>query len=164
MEASLVLLLSCGQQQHKEKLGIHFLVGCAFGWALWFLWMCGLIVAIISLCDCVLLFFFSPFFSLLRFVCFTLPFSFLGLDFQSYLSGLDFLPQLTTAFPVKRNPVGSSAQGIRSSPLHALVGSPIKEEEEHPETDTKKTNLGKQETKEALKQVYCAHCCYECSF
>ena len=98
------------------------------------------------------------------FLVITLPFSFLGLDFQSYLSGLDFLPQLTTAFPVKRNPVGSSTQGIRSSPLHALVGSPIKEEEEHPETDTKKTNLGKQETKEALKQVYCAHCCYECSF
>lgn len=49
--------------------------------------------------------------------------------------------------------MGSSTQGIRSSPLHALVGSPIKEEEEHPETDTKKTNLGKQETKEALKQL-----------
>ncbi|XP_040412535.1 protein NEDD1 isoform X1 [Cygnus olor] len=76
-----------------------------------------------------------------------------GLDFQSYLSGLDFLPQLTTAFPVKRNPVGSNAQGIRSSPLHALVGSPIKEEEEHPETDSKKTNLGKQESKESLKQL-----------
>ncbi|KAF1436552.1 Protein NEDD1, partial [Spheniscus mendiculus] len=77
-----------------------------------------------------------------------------GLDLQSCLLGLDFLPQLTTALPVKRNPVGSSAQGIRSSPLHALVGSPIKEEEEHPETDTKKIDLGKQESKEVLKQVY----------
>lgn len=127
---------------------------------------CGCVGLLLLSFLCVIVFccFFSPFFSLLKFVCFTLPFSFLGLDFQSYLSGLDFLPQLTTAFPVKRNPVGSSAQGIRSSPLHALVGSPIKEEEEHPETDTKKTNLGKQETKEALKQVYCAHCCYECSF
>ncbi|NWT85119.1 NEDD1 protein, partial [Lanius ludovicianus] len=76
-----------------------------------------------------------------------------GLDFQSYLVGLDFLPQPTTAFPVKRNPVGSSAQGIQSSPLHALVGSPIKEEE-HPETDTKKISLGKQESKEVLKQVF----------
>ncbi|XP_050179390.1 protein NEDD1 [Myiozetetes cayanensis] len=79
-----------------------------------------------------------------------------GLDFQSYLAGLDFLPQLTAAFPVKRNPVGSSAQGVQSSPIHALVGSPIKEEEEEeedPETDTKKINLGKQETKEVLKQV-----------
>ncbi|XP_031962769.1 protein NEDD1 [Corvus moneduloides] len=75
-----------------------------------------------------------------------------GLDFQSYLVGLDFLPQPTTAFPVKRNPVGSSAQGIQSSPLHALGGSPIKEEE-HPETDTKKISLGKQESKEVLKQV-----------
>ncbi|XP_076191221.1 protein NEDD1 isoform X2 [Aptenodytes patagonicus] len=75
------------------------------------------------------------------------------LDLQSCLLGLDFLPQLTTALPVKRNPVGSSAQGIRSSPLHALVGSPIKEEEEHPETDTKKIDLGKQESKEVLKQL-----------
>ncbi|XP_008634771.1 PREDICTED: protein NEDD1 [Corvus brachyrhynchos] len=75
-----------------------------------------------------------------------------GLDFQSYLVGLDFLPQPTTAFPVKRNPVGSSAQGVQSSPLHALGGSPVKEEE-HPETDTKKISLGKQESKEVLKQV-----------
>ncbi|NWU66108.1 NEDD1 protein, partial [Pterocles burchelli] len=81
-----------------------------------------------------------------------------GLDFQSYLLGLDFLPQLTTAFPVKRSPVGSSAQGIRASPLHALVGSPIKEEEEHTETDTKKINLGKQESKEVLKQYSYFYC------
>ncbi|XP_042649055.1 protein NEDD1 [Tyto alba] len=76
-----------------------------------------------------------------------------GLDFQSYLLGLDFLPQLNTALQVKRNPVGSSAQAIQSSPLHALLGSPIKEEEEHPETETKKINLGKQESKEVLKQL-----------
>ncbi|NXA59127.1 NEDD1 protein, partial [Mohoua ochrocephala] len=76
-----------------------------------------------------------------------------GLDFQSYLVGLDFLPQPTTAFPVKRNPVSSSVQGIQSSPLHALLGSPIKEEEEHPEADTKKISLGKQESKEVLKQI-----------
>ncbi|KAK2534977.1 Nedd1 [Columba guinea] len=75
------------------------------------------------------------------------------LDFQSYLLGLDFLPQFTTALPVKRNPVGSTAQGIRSSPLHALVGSPVKEEEGHVETDTRKINLGKQESKEVLKQL-----------
>ncbi|NXD33251.1 NEDD1 protein, partial [Copsychus sechellarum] len=76
-----------------------------------------------------------------------------GLDFQSYLLGLDFLPQPAIAFPVKRNPVGSSAQGTQSSPLHALVGSPVKEEEEHPETDSKKISLGKQESKAVLKQV-----------
>lgn len=76
-----------------------------------------------------------------------------GVDFQSYILGVDFLPHLTAAFPVKRNPVGSSAQGIRSSPLHALVGPTIKEEEEHPEADTKKISLGKQESKELLKQV-----------
>lgn len=85
----------------------------------------------------------------------------LGLDFQPYLLGLDFLPQLPTAFPVKRSPVGSSAQPVWSSPLHALVGSPIKEEEEHSETDTKKINLGKQESKEVLKQVYYTNSCYE---
>ncbi|NXM04116.1 NEDD1 protein, partial [Tyrannus savana] len=70
-------------------------------------------------------------------------------------NGLDFLPQLTAAFPVKRNLVGSSAQGVQSSPIHALVGSPIKEEEEEedPETDTKKISLEKQETKEVLKQI-----------
>ncbi|NXT47676.1 NEDD1 protein, partial [Pluvianellus socialis] len=73
--------------------------------------------------------------------------------FQSYLLGMDFLPQLTAGLPVKRNAVGSSAQVIRSSPLHALVGSPVKEEEEHPETDTKKISLGKQESKEVLKQL-----------
>jgi len=50
--------------------------------------------------------------------------------------------------------VGGSAQGIRSSPLHALVGSQTKQEEGHPETDAKKINLGKQEPKEVLKQVY----------
>ncbi|NXC57664.1 NEDD1 protein, partial [Aleadryas rufinucha] len=76
-----------------------------------------------------------------------------GLDFQSYLVGLDFLPQPTTAFPVKRNPVSSGTQGIQSSPLHALVVSPIKEEEEHPETDIKKISVGKQDCKEVLKQT-----------
>ncbi|NXY40461.1 NEDD1 protein, partial [Ceuthmochares aereus] len=75
-----------------------------------------------------------------------------GLDFQSYLSGLDFLPLLTAALPVKRNPAGGSTQGIRSSPSHAVVGSPVKDKAEHPETDTKKINLGKQESKEVLKQ------------
>ncbi|NXO61347.1 NEDD1 protein, partial [Phainopepla nitens] len=70
-----------------------------------------------------------------------------------YLLGLDFLPQPSIGFPVKRNLVSSSAQGTQSSPLHALVGSPVKEEEEHPETDSKKISLGKQESKDVLKQV-----------
>ncbi|NWU74438.1 NEDD1 protein, partial [Onychorhynchus coronatus] len=77
-------------------------------------------------------------------------------DPQGKGNGLDFLPQHSAAFPVKRNPVGSSAPGVQSSPIHALVGSPIKEEEEeeHPETDIKKISHGKQETKEVLKQVF----------
>ncbi|KFP87357.1 Protein NEDD1, partial [Acanthisitta chloris] len=77
-----------------------------------------------------------------------------GLDLPSCLVGLDFLPKLSTTFPVKRTPVGSSAQGIRSSPLHALGGSPVKDEEERAETDTKKLSPGKQESKEVLKQVF----------
>ncbi|XP_065526978.1 protein NEDD1 isoform X2 [Lathamus discolor] len=72
-----------------------------------------------------------------------------GVDFQSYILGVDFLPHLTTAFPVKRNPVGSSAQGIWSSPLHALVGSTIKEEEEHAEADTKKGQLSQSSSSSA---------------
>lgn len=85
---------------------------------------------------------------------FYLSLFFLGLDLQSYPFGLDFLPQPTIAFPVKRNPVGSSAQGAQSSPLRALVGSPVKEEEEHPEADSKKISLGKQESIDVLKQVF----------
>ncbi|XP_071620537.1 protein NEDD1 [Heliangelus exortis] len=76
-----------------------------------------------------------------------------GVGYQSYLSNLDYLPQLTTALPVKRNPVSSSAQGIQPSSLHALVGSPIKEEGEHLRTDMNKIHLGKQESKEVLKQL-----------
>ncbi|KAM6293676.1 protein NEDD1 isoform 1-T2 [Porphyrio hochstetteri] len=76
-----------------------------------------------------------------------------GLDFQSHLFNLNFLPHLATAFPVKRTPAGSSTQGIKSGPLHALVGAAVKEEEEHPEVDTKKINLGKEESKEVLKQL-----------
>ncbi|NXO01199.1 NEDD1 protein, partial [Rhinopomastus cyanomelas] len=76
-----------------------------------------------------------------------------GLDFQSYLLGLDFSPQLSTVFAVKRNAASSSAQGIKCSPLPTFLASPAKEEEEHSETDTKKINLGKQEPKEMLKPV-----------
>ncbi|NWH79188.1 NEDD1 protein, partial [Piaya cayana] len=77
----------------------------------------------------------------------------LGSDFQSYISGLDFLPVLSSAVPVRRNQVGANAQGIRSSPSLAVIGSPVKDKAEHPETDTKKINLGKQESKEVLKQL-----------
>ncbi|NWR52356.1 NEDD1 protein, partial [Regulus satrapa] len=77
-----------------------------------------------------------------------------GKHMPSYLLGLDFLPQPTIAFPVKRNPVGSSAQGTQSSPLHVLMGSSIKEEEEHSETDSKKISPGRQESKDVLKQVF----------
>lgn len=94
--------------------------------------------------------------------CF-LFFSFSGLDFQPYFSGLEFLPQFNTVFPIKRNTVGASMQGTRSSPLHAFVGSPIKEEEEHPNQDAEATkiNLGRQESREPLKQVLHANSSHE---
>ncbi|XP_014379230.1 protein NEDD1 [Alligator sinensis] len=78
-----------------------------------------------------------------------------GLDFQSYLSGLDFLPQLNTTFPIKRNPAGSNAPGTHCSPLHVFVGSPIKEEDEHSNQDAevKKISLGIQESRESFKQL-----------
>ncbi|XP_065274161.1 protein NEDD1 [Emys orbicularis] len=78
-----------------------------------------------------------------------------GLDFQPYFPGLDFLPQFNTVFPIKRNTVGACMQGTRSSPLHAFVGSPIKEEDEHPNQDAEATkiDIGKQESREPLKQL-----------
>lgn len=50
-------------------------------------------------------------------------------------------------------------QGTRSSPLHAFVGSPIKEEDEHPNQDAEATkiSIGKQESREPLKQVLYAN-------
>uniref|UniRef100_A0A8D0LC60 Protein NEDD1 n=1 Tax=Sphenodon punctatus TaxID=8508 RepID=A0A8D0LC60_SPHPU len=77
-----------------------------------------------------------------------------SLDFQPYLSGLDFLPQFNTTF-VRKKPIGASMQGTRSSPLHVFVGSPIKEEEENPDAEAKRINSGKQESRESLKQVLC---------
>uniref|UniRef100_A0A8C8SW75 Protein NEDD1 n=1 Tax=Pelusios castaneus TaxID=367368 RepID=A0A8C8SW75_9SAUR len=80
---------------------------------------------------------------------------FYSLDFQPYSSGLDFLPQLNAVFPIKRNTVGACMPGTRSSPLHAFVGSPIKEEDEHPsqDADATKINLARQESREPLKQL-----------
>lgn len=77
----------------------------------------------------------------------------IGLDFQSYLLSMDFLSQFNTALPAKKNPAGSNPHIIHSSPFNIFVGSPIKEEDEHPDIDAKKTNHGKQESSEHIKQV-----------
>ncbi|XP_077195238.1 protein NEDD1 [Paroedura picta] len=79
-----------------------------------------------------------------------------GLDFQSYLSSLDFLSQFNM-FPSRKNPAGSASQVVHSSPLNVFVGSPIKEEDENPnlDLDARKSNHGRQELREHLKQLSC---------
>uniref|UniRef100_A0A6J0VE65 Protein NEDD1 n=1 Tax=Pogona vitticeps TaxID=103695 RepID=A0A6J0VE65_9SAUR len=71
-----------------------------------------------------------------------------GMDFQPYLSSLDFLSHFNPTIPARKNP---SSHIMHSSPLNVFVGSPIKEEEENPEINAKKANHGKQETREHLK-------------
>ncbi|KAH0616768.1 hypothetical protein JD844_028143 [Phrynosoma platyrhinos] len=74
-----------------------------------------------------------------------------GLDFQPYLSSLDFLSQFNATLPARKNPTGSSSHIVHSSPLNIFVGSPIKEEDVNPDVDAKKANNGRQESREHLK-------------
>lgn len=75
--------------------------------------------------------------------------------FFSSFSGLDFLPQLNSVFPPRKNPVASSAAILHSSPLNVFLGSPGKEENENHDltAESKKIYLGKQEPKDSFKQV-----------
>ncbi|XP_004418039.1 PREDICTED: protein NEDD1 isoform X3 [Ceratotherium simum simum] len=68
--------------------------------------------------------------------------------------GLDFLPQLNSVFPPRKNPVASSAAVLHSSPLNVFLGSPGKEENENHDltAESKKIYLGKQEPKDSFKQ------------
>ncbi|KAL1775164.1 NEDD1 [Sigmodon hispidus] len=68
--------------------------------------------------------------------------------------GLDFLPQLNTVFPQRKNPVTSGTLVLHSSPLNLFMDSPGKEENESHDltAEAKKTYLGKQEPKDTLKQ------------
>ncbi|XP_004844955.1 protein NEDD1 isoform X4 [Heterocephalus glaber] len=68
--------------------------------------------------------------------------------------GFDFLPQLSSVFPPRKNPVNSSTPIFHSSPLNVFMGSPGKEENENHDltAESKKTYLGKQEPKDSLKQ------------
>ncbi|XP_053441338.1 protein NEDD1 [Nycticebus coucang] len=69
--------------------------------------------------------------------------------------GLDFLPQLNSVFPPRKNPVTSSTPVLHSSPLNVFMGSPGKEENENHDltAESKKMYLGKQEPKDAFKQL-----------
>lgn len=75
--------------------------------------------------------------------------------FFSCFSGLDFLPQLNSVFPPRKNPGTSSTSVLHSSPLNVFMGSPGKEENENHDltAESKKTYLGKQEPKDSFKQV-----------
>ncbi|XP_005374560.1 PREDICTED: protein NEDD1 [Chinchilla lanigera] len=68
--------------------------------------------------------------------------------------GFDFLPQLSSVFPPRKNPVNSSTPILHSSPLNVFLPSPGKEENENQDltAESKKTYLGKQEPKDSLKQ------------
>ncbi|XP_003783383.1 protein NEDD1 [Otolemur garnettii] len=69
--------------------------------------------------------------------------------------GLDFLPQLNSVFPPRKNPVASSTPVLHSSPLNVFMGSPGKEENENHDltAESKKMYLGKQEPKDTFKQL-----------
>ncbi|XP_006934004.2 protein NEDD1 isoform X2 [Felis catus] len=68
--------------------------------------------------------------------------------------GLDFLPQLNSVFPPRKNPGTSSTSVLHSSPLNVFMGSPGKEENENHDltAESKKIYLGKQEPKDSFKQ------------
>ncbi|XP_028388586.1 protein NEDD1 [Phyllostomus discolor] len=68
--------------------------------------------------------------------------------------GLDFLTQLNSMFPPRKNPGASGPSVLHSSPLNVFMGSPGKEENEHHDltAEPKKTYVGKQEPKDPFKQ------------
>ncbi|XP_053575220.1 protein NEDD1 [Bombina bombina] len=67
---------------------------------------------------------------------------------------LDYLSQFSAIPSTRRNPVGTNAQGINSSPLHFLIGSPIKEEDESQDSELNgsKKNVPQQDLKENTRQ------------
>uniref|UniRef100_A0A2R9A1U5 Protein NEDD1 n=1 Tax=Pan paniscus TaxID=9597 RepID=A0A2R9A1U5_PANPA len=69
--------------------------------------------------------------------------------------GFDFLPQLNSVFPPRKNPVTSSTSVLHSSPLNVFMGSPGKEENENRDltAESKKIYMGKQESKDSFKQL-----------
>ncbi|XP_057342478.1 protein NEDD1 isoform X2 [Manis pentadactyla] len=69
-------------------------------------------------------------------------------------NGLDFLPQLNSVLPPRKNPVVSSTSVLHSSPLNVFMGSPGKEENQNHDltAESKKMYLGKQEPKDSFKQ------------
>ncbi|XP_051857260.1 protein NEDD1 isoform X1 [Antechinus flavipes] len=69
--------------------------------------------------------------------------------------GLDFLPQLNAMFPARKQPSSTNTPVSHVSSLHVSMEFPLTEENESQDatTESKKMQLGKQESKEPLKQV-----------
>ncbi|KAM9313210.1 protein NEDD1 [Gastrophryne carolinensis] len=65
---------------------------------------------------------------------------------------LDYLAQFTSVPGSRRHPVGASTQGMHSSPIHLIIGSPIKEEEEPQDVEQKSRRSNKTDVKEEIKQ------------
>lgn len=67
--------------------------------------------------------------------------------------GLDFLPQLNSVFPLRKNAGSSSTLVLHSSPFNVLMGTGKEEHESHElSAESKKAHLGKPEPKDSLKQ------------
>ncbi|XP_044533574.1 protein NEDD1 [Gracilinanus agilis] len=69
--------------------------------------------------------------------------------------GLDFLPQLNAMFPTRKHPSNTSTPVSHLSSLHVSMEFPLTEENESQDTayENKKMQLGKQESKDSLKQL-----------
>lgn len=69
--------------------------------------------------------------------------------------GLDFLPQLNSVFPLRKNAGASSTLVLHSSPLNVLMGSSGKDDSESHElsAECERAHLGRREPKDPLKQV-----------
>ncbi|KAE8615216.1 hypothetical protein XENTR_v10008444 [Xenopus tropicalis] len=66
-------------------------------------------------------------------------------DLASKGNDLDYLAHFNTIPASRRNPVGANTQGIHGSPLHLIIGSPIKEEDESQDSELKTRNLQHQQ-------------------
>ncbi|XP_068951301.1 protein NEDD1 isoform X2 [Petaurus breviceps papuanus] len=69
--------------------------------------------------------------------------------------GLDFLPQLNAMFPTRKQPSSTNTPGSHLSSLHGSVEFPLTEENESQDiaAESKRIQLGKQESREPLKQL-----------
>ncbi|KAM4036106.1 protein NEDD1 [Anomaloglossus baeobatrachus] len=75
-------------------------------------------------------------------------------EFASKGNDVDYLAQFSAIPASRRHPVGSNTQGMHSSPLHLIIGSPIKEEDEPQDVElkTRKPYIVKQDVNENVKQ------------